>query len=835
VTAEEPVNILLVDDQPAKLLSYEAILGGLGENLVRANSAREALERLLRMDVAVILIDVVMPDLDGFELATMIRAHPRFERTAIIFVSAVHMTDLDRLRGYEVGAVDYLPVPVVPDLLRAKVRVFAELYRKTRQLERLNHELERRVEARTAELEASTARLRESEQRRSLALAAGRMGSWEWDLKAAEQAWDDGQYRIFGVDADSFVPTDAAVLAMVHPEDRDRLRRQTAEAAASGRAYDMEFRVQRPDGRLRWCVTGAAPTMDANGRASRISGVTLDITERKATETALRESEERLRIAQETSGIGIWDWDLVAQRILWIGDVYRDWGLDLGAAEPPDSTFRRVVHPDDQERVWSAIQQALRGDAAYQAEFRIVGAGGTIRWLAARGEVIRDAAGRPVRMIGTDNDVTERRRAAEVLAAANAELERRVEERTHEREAALAQVHEMQKMESLGKLTGGVAHDFNNLLMAVLGNLSLLRKRLPQDARMLRLLDGAVQGAERGATLTRRMLAFARRQELKPETVHLGRLVEGMAELLRRSLGPVVEIATDCLDDLPSIRVDPNQLELALLNLAVNARDAMPLGGRLAVTGRFVPDGVGAPAELPPGHYVCVTVADTGTGMDDATLKRATEPFFTTKGVGKGTGLGLSMVHGLAAQSGGAMRIASRIGVGTTIELWLPVAGDAVDALSAAPATEAVHTSGTDAVPAVPCRVLVVDDDPLISSGTSAMLEDLGHTAIEAPSAMRALELLQAGLSVDLVVTDHAMPGMTGIELAREIRQRWPDLPILLATGYADLPEGVVTDLPRLAKPYRQEELALHVSRLRTERLPANVVSIDAARRAQGI
>ena len=643
MTTEEPVNILLVDDQPAKLLSYEAILGGLGENLIRAGSAREALEVLLRTEVALILIDVVMPDLDGFELAAMIREHPRFERTAIIFVSAVHMTDLDRLRGYEVGAVDYVPVPVVPELLRAKVRVFAELYRKTRQLGRLNQELEQRVAERTAELAAYAARLRQSEQRRSLALAAGRMGSWEWDLGAGEQVWDEGQFRIFGVDPDSFAPTDEAVLALIHPEDRERLRRLAAESAGTGQAYDAEFRILRPDGQQRWCVLGAAPTMDASGRATRVSGVTLDITERKTTETALRESEKRLRIAQETSGIGIWDWDLTADRIIWIGDVYRIWGVDLGVAELPQARFRRIIHAEDQERVWAAIEAALRGEAAYQIEFRMVGRDGYTRWIAAKGEVMRDAAGQPVRMIGTDSDVTERRRAAEVLAAANAELEHRVEERTREREAALAQVHEMQKMDSLGKLTGGVAHDFNNLLMAVLGNLGLLRKRLPEDPRLLRLLDGAVQGAERGATLTKRMLAFARRQELKPETVDLARLVEGMADLLRRSLGPLVEIGTDCLDDLPPIRVDPNQLELALLNLAVNARDAMPLGGRLAISGRGVAE-AGAPAELAPGSYVCIAVSDTGTGMDEATLKRASEPFFTTKGIGKGTGLGLSMV-----------------------------------------------------------------------------------------------------------------------------------------------------------------------------------------------
>lgn len=828
VAADEPVNILLVDDQPAKLLSYEVILGGLGENLIRAGSAREALEHLLRTEIAVILIDVVMPDLDGFELAAMIREHPRFERTAIIFVSAVHMTDLDRLRGYEVGAVDYVPVPVVPDLLRAKVRIFADLYRKTRQLERLNAELERRVAERTAELEASTERLQQSERRRSLALAAGHMGSWEWDLRTGAQVWDEGQHRIFGTEPGRFVPTDDAVLSMLHPEDREPLRHLAAEAAEKGRPYDAEFRILRPNGELRWCVVGAAPTVDASGRAARISGVTYDITERKSTETALRESEERLRIAQETSGIGIWDWDLVSDRIVWIGDVYRLWGIGQSLQEVSSGTVNRVVHPEDRGRVWGAIEAALQGKEPYEAEFRIVSDDGSVRWLAGKGEVIRDASGRPVRMIGTDIDVTDRRRAAEILAEANAELERRVEERTREREAALAQVHEMQKMESLGKLTGGVAHDFNNLLMAVLGNLSLLRKRLPHDPRTARLIDGAIQGAERGATLTKRMLAFARRQELKPEIVDLARLVDGMTELLRRSLGPAIQIDTDFLDDLPAVRVDPNQLELALLNLAVNARDAMPLGGRLAISARCMTAGDAAPQELASGAYVCLAVSDTGTGMDEATLKRASEPFFTTKGVGKGTGLGLSTVHGLAAQSGGAMRISSQLGSGTTVELWLPVAEETSALLELAPL--APVATAASAISSRTCHVLVVDDDPLISAGTMAMLEDLGHTAVEAPSAARALEVLRSDAKVELVITDQAMPGMTGMELAGLIREAWPDLPVLLATGYADLPEGGVTDLPRLAKPYRQEELATQIAHLLDRAPPSNLVALGTAR-----
>jgi PAS domain S-box-containing protein len=687
---QDRVNILLVDDQPAKLLSYEVILSELGENLIKAGSAREALEQLLKVDVALILLDVSMPELDGFELATMIRDHPRFQKIAIIFVSAIQITDLDRLRGYEAGAVDYVPVPVVPEVLRAKVKIFAELYRKTRDLERLNVELEKRVAERTAELEASAARLRESEQRRSLALASGRMGSYDYDLVSGEQLWDEGQYRIFGVDPSSFVPSSDSVAALIHPDDRERFDTAAGRAAVSGQAYDCEFRIQRPNGELRWCVTSAAPTLDEAGRAVRLSGVTYDITERK--------------------------------------------------------------------------------------------------------------------------------RAEEGLQHLNEELEHRIEERTREREIALAQLFEAQKVDTIGQLTGGVAHDFNNLLMAVLGSLELLKKRLPpDDARSHRLLDNAVQGADRGAALTQRLLAFARRQELRPETVNVADLVAGMEDLLERALGPGVAIGTSVPAELPPVRVDANQLELALLNLAVNARDAMPVGGSVSILAcqeTLTSVGGAAPKGLSPGSYVRISVVDTGSGMDQATLAKATEPFFTTKGPGKGTGLGLSMVHGLAAQSGGALDVSSEPGKGTTVELWLPQAtGEATPHPAEVPGVQLSH-AGSDAG-MQPCTVLVVDDDALVSTGTAAMLEDLGHSVIEASSGAQALAALRAnGRDIDLVITDHAMPGMTGLELASQIRKTYPGLAIILATGYAEIPDSMASErpLPRLSKPFRQEELAAAIA-----------------------
>jgi PAS domain S-box-containing protein len=281
--APDKVNILLVDDHPAKLLTYETILGDLGENLINADSARSAFEHLLKRDIAVALLDVCMPELDGFQLARMIREHPRCNRTAIIFISGIYLADDDRLRGYELGAVDYVQVPVIPEVLRSKVKVFVDLHRKTRQLEQLNRELENRVVERTKELAASNARLLQSEQLRELALAAGQMGTWAWDIVKGQARFDEGQCRIFGADPKNFNVTAENVRALIHPEDWDRLTNAWAEAAQNTRSFQTEFRVQREDGELRYCV-GTAAAFIEGGRIVRMSGVTVDITGQKEAE-----------------------------------------------------------------------------------------------------------------------------------------------------------------------------------------------------------------------------------------------------------------------------------------------------------------------------------------------------------------------------------------------------------------------------------------------------------------------------------------------------------------------------------------------------------------------
>ena len=333
-------------------------------------------------------------------------------------------------------------------------------------------------------------------------------------------------------------------------------------------------------------------------------------------------------------------------------------------------------------------------------------------------------------------------------------------------------------------------------LMAVMGNLDLLRKRVPDDPRLHRLIDGALQGAERGASLTQRLLAFARQQDLKALPVDLGALIQGMIDLLERSLGPRIALRLDIPENLPPARVDANQLELAILNLAINSRDAMPDGGSIDI--KVAECRSSGDATLQPGNYLKVSVIDTGKGMTPDILKKAIEPFFSSKPLGKGTGLGLSMVHGLAVQLGGALQLTSTVGKGTTATLILPVATAAPEAESPAHVAAKVNRSAV---------ILFVDDDPLIAMSTMEMLEDLGHQVIGANSGLHALDIIRSEQPIDLMMTDHVMPGMTGIELAAASREVRPSLPILLATGYADLPEGAQLDLPRLAKPYHQDQL----------------------------
>jgi signal transduction histidine kinase len=393
------------------------------------------------------------------------------------------------------------------------------------------------------------------------------------------------------------------------------------------------------------------------------------------------------------------------------------------------------------------------------------------------------------------------------LTLANETLEARVDERTREHESALAQLHEAQKLETLGQLTGGVAHDFNNLLTPIIGSLDLLRRRTPPADKSHRHIDMALQAASRAATLVQRLLAFARRQDLQPRSVDIVALLRDMEDLILKSVGPMVEVSVDCPAELPPARIDPNQLELAILNLALNARDAMARGGRLSISAGA--EQVGPGQLLAPGAYLRVAISDTGVGMDAVTLGHAVEPFFSTKGVGRGTGLGLSMVHGLCAQLGGTLYLRSKPGAGTTAEMWLPAAA------------EPAGREEIEQPPLVTARraatILLVDDEDIVRRATADMLADIGYTIVEAASGAEALRLVRDGVACDAVVSDYLMPGMNGVDLIRHLRELAPELPAMLISGYSTIAEGSGSELPRLAKPFRQSDLARSVAQLLAE------------------
>ncbi|MGZ3277936.1 MAG: PAS domain S-box protein [Caulobacteraceae bacterium] len=431
-------------------------------------------------------------------------------------------------------------------------------------------------------------------------------------------------------------------------------------------------------------------------------------------------------------------------------------------------------------------------EGRYEGEGLRVRRDGARFWAHVVIDAIRDSDGRLIGFAKITRDITEQHETQQAL------------------EQAQRALFQAQKMESIGQLTGGVAHDFNNLLMAILGSLELVQKRVAGqlDPKTLGLLENAVHGAQRGASLTRRMLAFARRQELKTEPLVLPTLVADMTGLLERSIGPGVRVDARLPSGLPLVLTDADQLEAALMNLVVNARDAMPQGGQITIAAREETLGPGNALALMPGPYVCISVSDTGAGMDESTLAHAIEPFFTTKGVGKGTGLGLPMVHGLAEQSGGRLRLSSRPDEGTTAEIWLPAAVGP----RGAPERPIDQPARAQVQPRR-LTILAVDDDALVLMNTSAMLEDLGHVVLEAHSGIQALQILNREPGIDLLVTDQAMPNMTGLQLIETVRDLKPELAVILATGYAELPAGADPSLGRLAKPFTQAELAEAVDR----------------------
>ncbi|MBZ9648933.1 PAS domain S-box protein [Sphingobium sp. 3R8] len=611
-------------------------------------------------------------------------------------------------------------------------------------------------------------------------------------------SWNAGARRFKGYEADEIIGQHFS--RFYTPED---LARGIPAIALHAAEHDGRFEAEgwrvRKDGGQFWASVVIDPIRAPDGRLLGFAKVTRDLTERRAAQDALRASEERFRLlVQSVTDYAIYMLDPVGTVTSWNMGAERFKGYK--AEEILGQNFSRFYSEED--RLAGLPSRALHTAQTvgrFEAEGWRIRKDGTRFWANVVIDPIRTPDGTLLGFAKITRDLTERRDAQRALDEA--------------RDAIV----QTQKMDAIGKLTGGVAHDFNNLLAVIVGSLDLARQRLTTGGDIARYLDNAMTAAERGATLTQRMLAFARKQELKLQSVDCVLLVQGMAELFRTTLGAAVAIEMRFPPALGAAHADPSQLELALLNLAVNARDAMPEGGRIIVDAARTTVAPDERPDLGAGDYIRLSVIDEGEGMDAATLERAREPFFTTKGVGKGTGLGLSMVHGFAQQCGGSLTIASEPGVGTSVSLWLPMAQADAEAQHIAMVVEELHD------PNMPLVILAVDDDDLVLTNTAGMLEDLGHTVFQASSGADALRVL-AGGSVDLVVTDHAMPGMTGAQLADAIEQMQPGLPVVIITGFAELPPHATHRL-RLDKPFRQAELARTVATAMRTALASAIVA----------
>ena len=664
VPVEEPAErprVLVVDDDERNLLAIKTVLEDIGE-VVTADSGEEALRQLLKGEFAVILLDVYMPGLDGYETARIVRSREQTKGIPIVFLSAVNKETEHQLRGYEMGAVDYVFKPVEAVVLRSKVAVFVDLFAKTKEIERKARQEQALLDA---TIRANSERLKA-----------------EQDLRRAEQR-------------QAVIIQSLPIVLYLEPLQCDPRCPEFVSgdlAAMTGYAFD-----QVRDNPVLW-------------------------TER--------------------------------------------------------------LHEDDRERVMAALEQRER-TGRFSVEYRWRCADGSYKHFHDQAVLVGDGRGGTAEFAGTLTDVSERRSLENQLLQA-------------------------QKMDAVGKLTGGIAHDFNNLLAAVLGGIGLIERRAKLPDELQKILMMTKRAAEQGSELVRRLLVFARRQQLEPTAVDIASLHHGVDDLLRHTLGGLVELAWKIDDDPWRPYADQSQLELAMMNLVINARDAMPGGGTITLTVENRTLGPDNSIPLPTGGYVVISVIDTGSGIPPDLIEKVLEPFFTTKEIGKGTGLGLSMVYGFAKQSGGTLRLESEVGKGTRAELWLPSSS------GKAPSRKARSADSQDLSAQRPLRVLLVDDHPEVRGTTAAMLRDLGHEAVEAASGTEALEALSDGGSkVDVLITDYAMPRQSGSEVVRLARESRPKLPAVIITGYADAEEigGRPTDVGLLMKPFTLAELSGAVHR----------------------
>jgi PAS domain S-box-containing protein len=643
---------------------------------------------------------------------------------------------------------------------------------------------------------------------------------WDWDLAEGRMEWTETLEAAYGHPPGAVEPGHAWWLAQIHPDDRAAVEGSLRATIDAGNTHwAQEHRFRRADGSHATVLSRGFVMRDAAGRATRMIGAMLDLSGLRRAEAALRRSEDQLRLATAAARIGTFDYQVQGNRLNWDSRCRELFGVVPGQPISYEDTFLPGLHPEDREAAHAAVLRALDpgGSGRFSIEYRTIGmTDGVERWVAANGQTIFEG-GVATRLIGTVLDIGARKLAEARQRELNIRLEELVEARTRALRKSEEQLRQSQKMEAVGQLTGGLAHDFNNLLAGISGNLELLSVRIAQGRHkeVERYATAAQGAAKRAAALTHRLLAFSRRQTLDPRPTDANRLVAGMEDLVRRTMGPDITVEVVAAGGLWATLVDPHQLENALLNLCINARDAMPGGGRLTVetANRWLDRNAAREQDLPPGQYISLCVSDTGTGMTPEVAAKAFDPFFTTKPLGQGTGLGLSMIYGFARQSGGQVRIYSEPGQGTVVCLYLPRhlgEAESPEPVQAVPAAVPAGTGET---------VLVVDDEPTVRLLVMEVLEELGYAALEAADGPSGLRVLRSDARIDLLVSDVGLPGgMNGRQMADAAREARPDLKVLFITGYAE--NAVVGNgqlepgMHVMTKPFALEALASRIKEL---------------------
>ncbi|MDR3568501.1 MAG: PAS domain S-box protein [Syntrophobacteraceae bacterium] len=605
--------------------------------------------------------------------------------------------------------------------------------------------------------------LREITSRLNLATASAKAGVWDWNLQENDMVWDDQMFELYGLTRENFPGAIQAWEQALHPDDSLRAIEEFRAAINGQRHLDTKFRVLRPDGTVVHIKADGHVLRDGDGKPLRMIGLNIDITAREQVEEKLRESEERLDIALSSAHMGVWSREIAEDVRCFDDRVCLLLGIDPATFTGAAEEFFRRVHPDDREPLTAAMARTLSHGAFYEVEYRVIWPDGSLHYINSRGRLIRDMAGRPLRVYGIDWDITERKSAEET------------------REKLQAQLSQARKMESVGRLAGGVAHDFNNMLGVILGHVEMAMEQVDSTQPLHADLQEIQKAAERSADLTRQLLAFARKQTVAPKILDLNETVEGMLKMLRRLIGEDMDLAWLPDNNLWPVKVDPTQIDQILANLCVNARDAIDGNGKITIETEnivfdraYCADHAGTVA----GEYVLLAVSDNGCGMDEETRGRLFEPFFTTKGVGEGTGLGLATVYGIVRQNSGFVNVYSEPSQGTTFKIYLPRHAAKAEQTSKAGATKPTIRRGDE-------TILLVEDEPAILKMATKMLERQGYTVLQAGTPGEAIRLAKAHPGqIDLLMSDVVMPEMNAKELYANLNALRPGLESLFMSGY---------------------------------------------------